>query len=100
MATTTRHRFEDALPLLLKERGLSLRALALRVDVDPTFLSRAVRGVGGKRVSVDLIERVTFALDLPADFFVEVRVDRIRCAVESDEVLRDRVYREVVARSE
>ncbi len=80
------------------ERSLSLRELAQRIGVDPTFLSKAVRGSGGKRPSLSLIERVAIALDLDPEYFVEVRLARIASAAEADPELRERLYREVVGR--
>ncbi len=98
MNSTTQQAFGDAFPALLVERGLSLRELAQQIGVDPTFLSKAVRGSGGKRPSLSLIERVAIALDLDPEYFVEVRIARIASAAEADPELRERLYREVVER--
>ena len=75
-----------------------MRTLAGLVDVDPTFLSRAIRGEKGKVASVSLISKVARALDLPEDYFVELRVARVVKAMEAHPRLREEFYREVVAR--
>ena len=80
---------------LLVERGVSLRSVARDAGVDPTFLSRAVRGVNGKSPSVELIGRVSVALGLPEDYWPEVRLAVVVRALESDSVLREDLYRRV-----
>src|SRR4051812_23591390 len=74
--------FAQALPDLLRERGLSLRKLAKEVGVTDAHLSRVVRGVNYKSASGDLAGRVALALGLPRDFFPEFReaavVERVR----------------------
>lgn len=84
--------FDKELPALIKERGLSIRAVARSAEVDPGHLSRVLRGARGKNVSPDLAGRVAKALGLPEDYFPEWReaviVDRIR----EDPKLRDQIY--------
>jgi transcriptional regulator with XRE-family HTH domain len=84
--------FVKELPVLIKERGLSIRAVARSAEVDPGHLSRVLRGARGKSVSPDLAGRVAKALGLPEDYFPEWRealiVDRIR----EDPKLRDSIY--------
>jgi transcriptional regulator with XRE-family HTH domain len=90
-ARTTRP-FTDELPRLLRERGISLRALAEEVGVSDSHLSRVLRRADYKRASTELMTRIAKALDLPSDYFAEVReafvVDRVR----SDRKLRDELY--------
>ena len=98
MKTTTQKSFEQEVPLLLAQRGVSVRELAALVGVDATFMSKAIRGQGGKVASTALIGKVARALDLPEDYFVELRVDRVLKAMEAHPRLREDLYREVVAR--
>ena len=98
LKNSTQKPFEQEVPLLIANRGVSVRTLAGLVDVDPTFLSRAIRGEKGKVASVSLISKVARALDLPEDYFVELRVARVVKAMEAHPRLREEFYREVVAR--
>ena len=84
--------FVEELPKLLDKRQISIRALSRDADVDPAHLSRVLRGAGGKTASSDLVQRVTAALDLPADYFPEMREAEVIDRVRSDARLRDRVY--------
>jgi transcriptional regulator with XRE-family HTH domain len=79
-----------ALPTLLAERGMSLRALARRMAISPSHLSRVVRGE--KSATHELIRRITRALDLPAGYFVESREQAILEGIRRDGQLRDRLY--------
>lgn len=88
-------RIAGALPSLLAERGLSLRALAVRIGVDHAHLSRAVRGANGKTIGGDLARRIALALDLPADHFPEYREAVVLERVREDAALRDRLYRQI-----
>lgn len=56
---------------LIDERGITLTALAEAAEVDHAHLSRVLRGQ--KKPSIDLIQRVTRALQLPEDYFRERR---------------------------
>ena len=56
---------------LIDERGLTLTALSEGAGVDHAHLSRVLRGK--KKPSLDLIRRVTRALELPEHYFGEVR---------------------------
>lgn len=84
--------FVKELPVLIKERDMSIRAVARAAEVDPAHLSRVLRGARGKTVSPELAGRVATALGLPEDYFPEWRealiVDRIR----EDPKLRDQIY--------
>jgi transcriptional regulator with XRE-family HTH domain len=89
----------DLLPQLLKERSLSLRGLAATVGVDPTFLSRAVRGTRSKRLNADLLVSVARALELPPDYFVEFRELVAIYEIKANPKIRDQVF-EKAARAE
>jgi transcriptional regulator with XRE-family HTH domain len=84
--------FAEELPLLLSERQLSLRALATRLDLDHSFLSRAMRAADGKVLTLELVRRVAAELSIPADYFAEVREALVVEKVRSDGALRDRLY--------
>ena len=84
--------FTEALPQLLRERELSLRALAQIVGVGDDHLSRVITGARDKRPTVNLIRRVSAALKLPEDFFPEARMAFVVEALAADPVIRDRVY--------
>ena len=84
--------FAEELPLLLGERQLSLRALATKLDLDHSFLSRAVRAVDGKVLTLDLVRRIAAELSVSADHFAEVREALVVEKVRSDGELRDRLY--------
>lgn len=87
------------LPSLLAERGWSQNELARRVDVDPTFLSRALRGARYKSVSGRLAARIAEELGLPPDYFLESRRDYIVERLDADPKLLDAAYRWLVRRS-
>jgi transcriptional regulator with XRE-family HTH domain len=88
--------FSEVLPELLLARGMSLRALARQVGVSDAHLSRVLRGVGYRtRPSSELARRVAVALDLPGDFFVEVRETAVVDEVRRNAELRDRLFDEL-----
>jgi transcriptional regulator with XRE-family HTH domain len=84
--------FSAELPDLLRERELSLRALARMVDVGGDHLSRVLRGDRAKRATGELTRRVAVALDLPEDYFPEARLEFILDRLSEHPDLRDRVY--------
>jgi len=87
--------FAEELPDLLTERGLSQRKLAQLVDLNPSHLSRVLRGADRTRPSIDLISRVARALDLPTGYFEELREAAVIERVKADSKLRDRLYKEL-----
>jgi transcriptional regulator with XRE-family HTH domain len=87
--------FAEELPELLAQRGLSQRKLAQLIDLNPSHLSRALRGADRARPSVDLIRRVARALDLPAGYFPELREAALIEAFKRDPSLRDKLYRQL-----
>ena len=84
--------FAEELPSLLTERGLSQRRLAQMVDLNPSHLSRVLRGVDETRPSIELIRRVAEALDLPIGYFPELREAEVIGRVKADPGLRDELY--------
>lgn len=56
---------------LMQQENLTLRDLAAQADVDDGYLAHVLNGK--KRASEDLVLRVSLALDLPADYFIEYR---------------------------
>lgn len=95
-AQTTK-RFAEEVPRILRERGLSIRALARAADVTDAHLSRVLRGVNYKTASPDLARRVALALDLPEDYFPEYREGIVIERIRHDPRLRDRLYQEFSA---
>jgi transcriptional regulator with XRE-family HTH domain len=89
--------FAEELPRLLAERGLSQRKLAQMIDLNPSHLSRALRGADRARPSTDLIRRIAGALDLPAGYFPEQREAAVVEKIKSDPELRDRLYKRLPA---
>lgn len=87
--------FVEEVPRLLRQRGLSIRALAREVGVTDAHLSRVLRRVSYKTPSGDLARRVALALDLPGDYFPEFREWLVVERIKSDAKLRDRLYRQL-----
>lgn len=95
MQAQTDRRFADELPALLAERGLSQRKLAQLIDLNPSHLSRVLRGADETRPSIDLIRRVAEALDLPTGYFAELREAAVVERIKVDPKLRDELYKEL-----
>ena len=91
--TRTERAFVEEVPDLLKERGLSLRALARMTGVTDAHLSRLLRGIGYRtRPSADLAQRVAVALDLSPDYFREYREAVVIEGIRGDPKLREELY--------
>jgi transcriptional regulator with XRE-family HTH domain len=87
--------FPKELPVLLKERGLTLRALAQGVGgLDHAYLSRMIRGQ--LPANVQHVRRIARHLGLPEDYFPEVREAEVFAAIRRRPRLRDEVYFERV----
>jgi transcriptional regulator with XRE-family HTH domain len=80
-------------PRLLQERGTSLRALASQIGVSNSHLSRVVRRADYKTASPELMQRIAEQLELPADYFPEVREAFVIERVKRDPALRDSLYK-------
>jgi transcriptional regulator with XRE-family HTH domain len=82
MADQTDVPFTEELPRLLKERGISQRALAAMIGISDSHLSRVLRRADYKTPSPDLTRRIALALELPPHYFPEFReayvIERIR----------------------
>lgn len=63
--------------------------------VNPSHLSRALRGADYKAPGPDLARRVALALGLPGDYFPEAREGFVIDRVRADGELRDRLYDEL-----
>lgn len=83
----------EEVPRLLAERRMSVSALAQRVGVTQSFLSKVLRGVKYKGASGDLARRIAIALDLPPDYFPEYRERFVLDRVRADAALRESLYR-------
>jgi transcriptional regulator with XRE-family HTH domain len=94
---TTNRPFSKELPRLLKERGLTLRALARDIGgIDHAYLSRMIRGQ--LPVNVQHVRRIARALGLSEDYFPEVREAAVVDAVRRRPKLRDEIYFDKVKR--
>jgi transcriptional regulator with XRE-family HTH domain len=92
--------FAEELPRLLDERGLSQRKLAQMIDLNPSHLSRVLRGADQTRASTELIKRIAQALDLPPAYFPELREIAVIERLKADAALRDRLYEELYGNPE
>lgn len=88
----TNQPFVEEVPRLLKERGMSIRALAREAGVTNAHLSRVLRHANYKAPSVELARRVSAALGLPPDYFPEFREGTVVDAIRSNPALRDRLF--------
>jgi transcriptional regulator with XRE-family HTH domain len=93
MRGQTENSFVQELPRLLAERRLSQRKLAQLIDLNPSHLSRVLRGADQTRPSVELIRRIADALDLPAGYFPELREAAVIQRLRQDPGLRDVLYK-------
>jgi transcriptional regulator with XRE-family HTH domain len=83
--------FTEEFPRLLREREITLRALAREVGgVDHAYLSRMIRGQ--LPVNVQHVRRIARHLGLPDAYFAEVREADVIAAVQSHPKLRDEIY--------
>jgi transcriptional regulator with XRE-family HTH domain len=87
--------FTEELPSLMAERGISQRKLAQLVDLNPSHLSRVLRGADRTRPSIGLIRRIAQALDLPAGYFPEQREAAVIERLKTDPGLRDVLYNQL-----
>ena len=94
-AARTSEPLSEALPKLLAERGMSVRALAAAIAVDQSYLSRVIGTSNPKqarRASAEVAALIAEALGLPLDYFPEYREAKVIEAVREDGRLRDRIY--------
>jgi len=74
----------------MAERQITLRGLAAKAGVDKGYLSRALRS--HEKASLDLIHRVTVALDLPLDYFPEARRAWLQDFIDDSPTAADMLY--------
>ena len=86
------------MPRLLRDRGMSLRALARQVGISDSHLSRVLRRADYKNASPELTARVAVALQLPEDYFPEFREAYVLDRVKSDSKLRNDLYAQLRGR--
>jgi transcriptional regulator with XRE-family HTH domain len=99
VATTTDRAFTEEVPRLLKEHGMSIRALAAAIGVSDSHLSRVLRRADYKTPSTDLAKRVAEAFGKPADYFPEYREAFVIERIRSDARLRNDLYSRLTRRS-
>ena len=84
--------FADEVPRLLKERGWSIRRLALEAGVERSYLWKVIRRRNYKTPSLRMAESVAVALGLPPDYFPEYRERIVIDHVKRDPKARDEVF--------
>jgi transcriptional regulator with XRE-family HTH domain len=87
--------FGTAVARLMRERGLSYRALARATGLSAGYLNHLVQGTRPTPGDA-VMERVADALGISAEHFSEHRVRRIAERLAARPELVDRVYRETV----
>lgn len=87
--------FADSWRALLEKNGWSQKEVAIGAGVDPSFFSKALREKSYKRLSPDVVARISVWAGLPVDYFPEVREAAVLNAVRSDPDLRDRLFDEL-----
>jgi transcriptional regulator with XRE-family HTH domain len=90
--TRTNTSFADEVPRLLKERGWSIRRLALEAGVERAYLWKVIRRKGYKTPSVRMAKAVAMALGLPSDYFPEYREGAVIEYLKRDAQARDEVF--------
>jgi transcriptional regulator with XRE-family HTH domain len=98
MASQTDTPFTEELPRLLKERGISVRALAATIGISDSHLSRVMRRADYKTPSPELTKRIALALGLSPDYFLEFREAYVIEQIKSDPKLRNDLYRRLQKR--
>src|SRR5262245_10554975 len=91
--------FAEEVPRLLKERGWSIRRLALEAGIERGYLWKVIRRRGYKTASVRMAEAVALALGLPVDYFPEYREGIVIDHVRRDAGTRDDVFDRLTSRS-
>jgi transcriptional regulator with XRE-family HTH domain len=80
---------------MLRNRNISLRALAAAINISPSHLSRALRGEEGKHLSLEAFEAIAAELNVQPSFFREYRtelaVGGVRAQVELANLVFDRL---------
>lgn len=84
--------YAEEVPRLLKERGMSIRALARIVGVTDAHLSRVLRHADYKRASGALAVRTAVAFGLSEAYFPEAREDAVIAAIKQSARLRDDLF--------
>lgn len=95
----SQRRLVEELPELLKERNLSVRALAIKAEVSASHLGRVLRQKDYKTPSAELCRRIALALDLPEDYWPDYRERVVIERVRSDPALREELYTRLARRS-
>jgi transcriptional regulator with XRE-family HTH domain len=98
MSARTDTPFTEAVPPLLRDRGISQRGLAAMIGISDSHLSRVLRRTNYKTPSADLTRRVALALQLPPDYFPEFREAHVIEQVRADPKLRNELYVRLTAR--
>ena len=91
-AVRTNKPLREEVPRLLKQQGVSLRALAEGVGVNQSYLSRVLGAKSSRPASARVAAAIADYFELPSDYFGEYRQAVVQDAIAADPKLRDRVY--------
>lgn len=93
MPVRTNLPFADEVRRLLKERGISLRALAGEAGISQPYLSRLLRQADYKKTpSLRVAKAVAEAFGLDPDYFSEFREMYVIERIHESPCLRDELY--------
>jgi transcriptional regulator with XRE-family HTH domain len=87
--------FGSAVARLMRERGLSYRALARETGLSAGYLNHLVQGTR-PAPSDEVLARLAEALGVPVDLFTEHRLRRVGERLAATPALVDRLYLETV----
>ncbi len=90
-------RFDPGLERLMRDAGVSYRALAERTGLSAGYLNHLAHG-NRPVPSDDVIKRIAKAVGVKPDRFVEYRIRRIADVLQRKTDVADRVYGELVKR--
>jgi transcriptional regulator with XRE-family HTH domain len=90
-------RFDPGLERLMREAGVSYRALADRTGLSAGYLNHLAHG-NRPVPSDDVIKRIARAVGVKPDRFVEYRIRRIADVLQRKPETTDRVFEELVRR--
>jgi transcriptional regulator with XRE-family HTH domain len=88
-------RFDPGLERLMRDAGVSYRALAERTGLSAGYLNHLAHG-NRPVPSDDVIKRIARAVGVKPDRFVEYRIRRIADVLKRKTEVADRVYGELV----
>jgi transcriptional regulator with XRE-family HTH domain len=85
--------FPKALANLMKERGIDQLRLSGLARMNQSSVSRYLDGL--RKPSLASMEKIAAALDVPPDFSLEYRIEKVREIMEKKPEVVSRIYDEV-----